>query len=267
VLFLHGWGLDHRAYKRSLARLVARGVRVLAPALPGFGGTSPLTGDDWRLAGFGDWVADFLDAVGIDQPVLVMGHSFGGGVAIAVCRDHAERVRGLVLINSIGAAAWARRGTTARTMEQRPLWEWGVHFPGDLWPLGQARKVVPALISEAVSNLAREPHAFWRVATLARRADLRVELEELKGRRLPVVVLWGRRDRIVTKDAFDEMCEVLGRPHSVTVDGSHGWLIADPDAFAEVITNVVDIASKPRVLRRRLPGRTLKGVKVGRNRL
>ena len=41
VLFLHGWGLDHKVYKRALSRLVATGVRVLAPALPGFGGTMP----------------------------------------------------------------------------------------------------------------------------------------------------------------------------------------------------------------------------------
>ena len=38
VLFLHGWGLDHKAYKRALSRLVTAGLRVLAPALPGFRG-------------------------------------------------------------------------------------------------------------------------------------------------------------------------------------------------------------------------------------
>ena len=42
VLFLHGWGLDHKAYKRALSRLVRAGVHVYAPALPGFGGTSAL---------------------------------------------------------------------------------------------------------------------------------------------------------------------------------------------------------------------------------
>jgi hypothetical protein len=98
------------------------------------------------------------------------------------------------------------------------------------------------ILSEAVPNLVREPQAFWRVAGLARGADLLGELQELKRRRLPVVVLWGSRDRIITRDAFEEMCEVLGTPHSLTVEGTHAWLIADPDSFGEVITNVVDIA-------------------------
>ncbi len=250
VLFLHGWGLDHRVYKRSLARLVATGVRVVAPALPGFGGSASLSPQDSTLAGFAKWLAAFLDALEITEPALIMGHSFGGGVAIVFAHDFLERVRGLVLINSIGASAWTRRGSTLRTIRQRPLWDWGLHFPGDLWPLGQARRVLPVILSEAVPNLLREPRAFWRVAALARGANLLGELQELKRRRLPVVVLWGNRDRIITRDAFEEMCEVLGRPHSLTIDGSHAWLIADPDTFGEVITNVVDIASRTRTLGR-----------------
>ena len=84
------------------------------------------------------------------------------------------------------------------------------------------------------------------MATLARGADLLDELAELKRRRLTVVVLWGNRDRIIARDAFEEMCEVLGTPHALTVEGSHAWLIADPDTFGEVITNVVDIAMRDR---------------------
>jgi len=252
VVFLHGWGLDHRVYKRALSRLVAAGVRVIAPALPGFGGTAALAEDAWTLSGFGSWLAEFLDALEITEPAVVIGHSFGGGVAIVFAHDHPDRVRGLVLINSIGASAWARRGLTPRTMAQRPLWDWGLHFPGDLWPLGQARRVLPVILAEALPNLVREPRAFWRVAGLARDAQLTDELEELKRRNLPVVVLWGSRDKLITRAAFEEMCRVLGQPHAVTVEGSHAWLIADPDTFGEVMTNVVDIAARARAM---VPGR------------
>jgi len=248
VLFLHGWGLDHRAYKRALSRLAASGLRVIAPALPGFGGTTALPGADFNLYGMAGWAADFLDALEIDEPLLVVGHSFGGGVAIVFAHDHPRRVRGLVLVNSIGASAWARRGTAERAVTDRPLWDWGIHLPDDLWPLRQARRVLPVVLGEAMSNLTRDPFSFVRAAGLARSANLLVELEELKLRRLPVAVLWGSRDRIVTRAAFEEMCTVLGKPHSVTVEGTHAWLIADPDAFVEVMTNVVGIADLARAL-------------------
>jgi len=266
VVFLHGWGLDHRAYKRALSRLAAAGVRVIAPALPGFGGTAGLPRDQFTLSGLGQWTADFLDALGVLEHVLVIGHSFGGGVAITFAHDHPERVKGLVLVNSIGASAWAKRGTAQRATSDRPLWDWGIHLPEDLWPLGQARRVLPVVLTEAAGNLARDPRSFVRAAGLARNANLLEELDELKQRRLPVVVLWGERDHIVTRDAFEEMCMTLGQPKSVTVEGTHAWLIADPDAFGEVMTNVVGVAELARRLPPRHPMRAIRDIALGRRK-
>jgi len=56
------------------------------------------------------------------------------------------------------------------------------------------------------------------------------------------VVLWGERDELVTRASFDALCEHLGNPVSVTVDGSHSWMLADPDVFGEIITNVIPVA-------------------------
>src|SRR4051794_2889554 len=82
VLFLHGWALGQHTYKRALKRLVRLGCQVLAPALPGFGGTADLPAEVCDFAGYASWVDEFLTVAGVDQPVVVIGHSFGGGVAI-----------------------------------------------------------------------------------------------------------------------------------------------------------------------------------------
>ena len=241
VVFLHGWGLDHKAYKRALSRLVTAGVHVVAPALPGFGGTAALSRRAPDLTGYARWVDQFLDEVGVDGPALIMGHSFGGGVAIRFAYDHADRTHALVLVNSIGGSAWMHHGSTIRSMAERPLWDWGIHLPADIFPVRQARKVLPVIVAEALPNLFRDPRAFWQAAGLARRVDLTAELDELRRRGLPVVVLWGSNDQIVTQDSFEAMCLALGDPHVVTVPGTHSWLIADPDAFGEVMTNVLDV--------------------------
>jgi len=102
VVFLHGWGLGQHAYRRPLKRLVQLGCHVWAPALPGFGGTADLPGDDFSLAGYATWLDEFLRVVDLDEPAVVVGHSFGGGVAIKLAHDFPERVRSLVLVNSIG---------------------------------------------------------------------------------------------------------------------------------------------------------------------
>ena len=76
---------------------------------------------------------------------------------------------------------------------------------------------------------------------MARRADLRPELEELKRRRFPVTVIWASRDGIIPKESFEAMCTAVGTPGTV-VEGSHSWLLADPGRFVEVITNDLQVA-------------------------
>src|SRR6476619_3411135 len=95
VVFLPGWGLGHHAYKRPLARLALLGMRVLAPALPGFAGTADLP-DGAGIHAYGVWVDAFMEAVGVDEPAVVIGHSFGGGVAISLAHDYRARVAKLV---------------------------------------------------------------------------------------------------------------------------------------------------------------------------
>ncbi len=137
LVFVHGWGLGQHAYKRALKRLVHLGCRVYAPALPGFGGSAALPDDSFDIRGYGRWLKGFLDAVGVDEPVFLVGHSFGGAVSIQFASQHQERVRTLVLVNSVGGSAWSSSGPggVVKSMAQRPLWDWGIHFPSDILPL------------------------------------------------------------------------------------------------------------------------------------
>lgn len=260
VVFLHGWGLGHHTYREAMRRLAGLGCRVFAPALPGFGGTADLPRRRFSLAGYAEWLAEFVDTVEVDEPVLTIGHSFGGGVAIRFAHDHPDRVRSLVLVNSIGGSAW-RSGSTIKSMADRPLWDWGLHFPSDIWPIPQATKVLPVILEDAVANLVRNPRAIVRVGRLARTADLTAELEVLKQRGLPVVVLWGKRDGVIPRESFEALCAAVGAEGQV-VDGSHSWLLANPDSFGEVITNTIEVArlaremeTAPAPRRRRFLGR------------
>ncbi|MBW3669657.1 MAG: alpha/beta hydrolase [Actinobacteria bacterium] len=241
VVFLHGWGLGQHAYKRALKRLVQLDCRVYAPALPGFGGTPDLPGPHVTFEAYAGWVERFMEAVGLDEPAFVVGHSFGGGVAIKLAHDHPDRVRTLVLVNSIGGSAWSSGERGDKSMAERPLWDWGLHFPRDLLDPARITRVLPVVLEDALPNAIRNPRALWKVANLARHANLTVELEELKRRKVPVVVLWGDQDTIIPRASFDALCAAVGSEGEV-VGGSHSWLLADPDAFGEVMTNVLSVA-------------------------
>jgi pimeloyl-ACP methyl ester carboxylesterase len=76
---------------------------------------------------------------------------------------------------------------------------------------------------------------------LARQANLLGELEDLKRRGLPMVVLWGNEDEILPGPSLDAIVDAAGT-EPVVVDGNHSWLLADPDRFGDIMTNVVAMA-------------------------
>lgn len=249
LVFLHGWGLGYHCYQAGLSRLSSLGLRVVAPAMPGFGGTAGLPMKDRTLEGYAAWVRSFLEAVGVEVPAVVTGHSFGGGVAIQLAHDHPETTSNLVLVNSIGGSAWVR-GRAVRSMTERPLWDWGLHSATDLLPQREITRVLPVMLNGLVRNVVDNPRAVWHAAGIAAHADLRHELDELRERELPVVILWGTSDQLIPRAAFDSLREALSHAHVVKVDGAHNWLVSDPKAFFEVMTNVVEaLAPEPDRLR------------------
>ena len=242
LVFLHGWGLSDRAYARSLRQLIAAGLRVYAPALPGFGGTADLPAHERTLSGYGDWVAAFARDMGLGEPVTLVGHSFGGGVAIRVAHDHPELVARLILVNSIGGSAWTDGRGVLKAISERPLWDWGLHLQADLRATREMTRVLPVILRDAIPNVLRSPGAIWRVANLARTADLTPELAELNRRRLPVVIVWSQQDNVIPEVTLLSLRSGLGDPEVLTVPGGHSWLIADPSRFGEIITNVLAVA-------------------------
>src|SRR5436309_3021779 len=88
---------------------------------------------------------------------------------------------------TVDGRTWRSSGSVVRSTAERPLWDWRIHCPRDLFDVGQGTRVLPVLLEGALPNLVRNPRGLWKVANLARTADLTPELEALRERRVPVV--------------------------------------------------------------------------------
>jgi len=95
LVLIHGAGEDARIWDRQVAAL-GRAHRVLAVDLPGRNTRLCDPPFDFHSDNAAD-VAAQMDAAGIARAVVV-GHSMGGAVALTLALDHADRVRGLVLV-------------------------------------------------------------------------------------------------------------------------------------------------------------------------
>ncbi len=244
VVFLHGWGLGHRAYEGALRELMDRGCRVYAPALPGFGGTPSLPVRKRTVAGYAAWVDDFIESVGLDQPALVVGHSFGGGVAIRLAHDAPARVRQLVLINSVGHPSGASGPALVAQRSGRLPWDYGLQFAREFLTTDGYRTMV-AMREDLLRNMFVNPWSLVEIGLLARTADLTAELAELRRREVAVLVLWSDSDSVLPLSCFDALCAAIGTEGTV-LRGGHSWLLANPRALSEVLENVVRVQAADR---------------------
>lgn len=256
VLFIHGWALGARAYKRALKRLIRLGCRVYAPALPDFGGTEGLPPGHRTLEDYAGWADAFLSEVGVDEPVLVVGHSLGGAVGARLTHDFPDRVSHLVLINSLGSSVWADGPDRLSLLAERPLWDWALSFSKDLLISDRVGATVKAIAEDCLPNLVHNPLGLARTARIARRVDLSQELSEVRREGVPVTAVTSDGDLVVTRACFDELCRTLGVQGRV-VQGRHSWLLAAPEEFAGVMVQAVGAATAARAARAGLQGRVV----------
>jgi pimeloyl-ACP methyl ester carboxylesterase len=99
VLLLHGLGCDHATWTPVIDAL-ARRHTVVAPDLLGHG-ASDKPRADYSVGGFANGMRDLLTVLEIDKATVV-GHSFGGGVAMQFAYQFPERTERLVLVGSGG---------------------------------------------------------------------------------------------------------------------------------------------------------------------
>jgi pimeloyl-ACP methyl ester carboxylesterase len=224
LLFLHGWGTTPRIYARAVTPLCRAGIRVIAPSLP----LLPLT-----LDGYADRVAAFLDTLELERPAFVMGHSLGGGIAIRLAARRPDLVRSLTLVNSVGGAPGRVTGMT-----KRPWWQWAVGAVGEAHPrlLLRSPSVAAGVVRDLVPAVARHPVGATVTAYRALSADLADDARALVDSGLPVLFVWGDRDRLITPGAFGEIANEMSPE---VVAGRHGWLLTEPEEFAQLLHNVL----------------------------
>lgn len=121
VVLLHSTGMSSKQWKRLAARLAPR-HRVLLPELLGYGESSPWPRDQpfhWHLDVLG--VEALLDS--LDEPAHLIGHSYGGLVALSTALHRPRAVRSLSLVEPVayGVLHAESDGPTLRALDGQPF--------------------------------------------------------------------------------------------------------------------------------------------------
>ncbi|WP_183094246.1 alpha/beta fold hydrolase [Nocardioides stalactiti] len=117
LLLLHGLACDSTTWNRVIP-ILAKKYTVIAPDLLGHG-LSDKPRADYTLGGYANGMRDLLTILGIDK-VTVVGHSFGGGVAMQFAYQFPERTQRVMLVSSGGLGPEV---TPIIKLIQAPGWE------------------------------------------------------------------------------------------------------------------------------------------------
>ncbi|MDP3967911.1 MAG: alpha/beta fold hydrolase [Nocardioides sp.] len=209
LLLLHGLGCDHTTWEPVISAL-SRHFTVIAPDLLGHG-QSDKPRADYSVGGYANGMRDLLTVLGIDK-VTVVGHSFGGGVAMQFAYQFPERTERMVLVAPGGLGPEVSPLIRAVTFPGFHQVMAGLTLPG-VRHVGKrglrtlARTGAPALrdLDEVadIYDSFRDPRARaairhvvsavvdWRgqIVTMVDRAYLTQEM--------PMCVIWGDQDHVI----------------------------------------------------------------------
>lgn len=241
VVFVHGLSGQLRNFDFLALDELARDHRLVLIDRPGSGHSLRAPGSDAGIAAQAELVAKVIQRLGLQRP-LVVGHSLGGAIALALALNHPQQVRALALIAPLThhnpRVPEPFRGLAIRSRALRGLLAHTLELPAAIATKERVlafifgpEAPVPDFALRGGGLLGLRPQNYLGAAE-----DLNAigqDLPSLQRRygelKLPVAVLYGRGDRVLN---YREHGEALAAkvPHArlTLVEGGHMLPVTQP---------------------------------------
>jgi len=234
VILLHGWGGSSKSLAALQEKLATKGFRVYNLDLPGFG-LSEFPEKPMHLSDYVELLAEFLTSLGLDRPIIV-GHSFGGKVAVKTAVLKPELLSALVLINVSGLKP--HNSTKKKILAP-------ISKPFRLLFSLPVLKYLYAPLRQLYYRFIVREKDYYRSGKLR---DTFVNIvnehldEELSQVNINTLIIWGAEDKVTPLWMGEKLNrEIAGSRLEVVADIGHALPLKQPAIVAEIIYNYFKI--------------------------
>jgi pimeloyl-ACP methyl ester carboxylesterase len=249
IVMIHGLSGNHHNFTYALTERLSDTYRTIAIDRPGSGHSTRETLDGARLPEQARMIVEFLDREGIEKP-LIVGHSLGGCIALAIALDYPEKISGLALLaplvdiettippafSGLGIAHAGLRRLVAETLAVPA----SIHKGAEVLSAIFAPDAAPADFSTRGGGLlSLRPQAFHTSSTdmHAVAHDLEAQIDRYGELDLPVGVLYGDADPVLNSTIHVGKMRTVRPDSEIEILTGAGHML--PVAYPEVAEGLV----------------------------
>ena len=252
ILLIHGLAGSSRTWDDVIPSL-AEEYDVIAPDLLGHGESAKPIGD-YSLGAFASGLRDFLSVLGLPS-VTIVGHSFGGGVAMQLAYQHPHLVDRLVLVGSGGLGrevSWLLRLLTLPGAEYVMPFAFPKPIVDRATDVGRQlgrRNIRNPKFSEmwrAYSSLAGAPNRGAFVRTMRGVIEPGGQMVNARDRlylaaHIPTLIVWGDNDGIIPVQHAYAAHDMIDTSRLEILEGvGHFPHVEAPEVFNDVLLDFME---------------------------
>lgn len=220
LLMLHGWGMSLEDIK-PLGHLLSPQADIHLVDLPGFG-HSPYPGEVWNSFQYANRLVAYLNENNIDQ-IDLLGHSFGGKVALSLANLYPTRVRKLILIATSGLIRQRNVQQYCRFMAIKLLGKNLKYFDS----LFGTKLFFDYFAPRFGSADYKKAGAMRQILVKSVNEDLSKQIATIK---TPTLILWGEKDEETPPEVAHRLHKLIKNSTLLLLPGKGHWLYRDVGA-------------------------------------